>query len=184
MNSNAAYFINPIDLSLFKTISKLARRIRKSIVLTSFILLWVNNACAHELLWSEKFGSYSNVTAQFNVASAPSGSKSINQTVISVYSSVDCSGTPASSTLTGGYNFTFQSGQSYSVNATSFYQACTTYLYSDGRCGNGTIHSVKIQPRITGANIFRPTQPCFTVDATSGTKIVLTGAAANVTFVS
>lgn len=145
--------------------------------------MWMNDACAFEL-WGEQPISYSNVTAQFNINASPSGSKTISQTVISVYSDTACTSLLSSITLNQNDGFTFQSGQSYSVNATAFYQACITYLYAlpDPRCGNGSIFSVKIQPRNSGTNIFTAPQPCFPVDASSGTKIVLTGSAANVTF--
>lgn len=179
MNNSSAYFIKRIDPSSLKT---LAKYISKDIALISLILLGVNNACGQELSWETQFGSYSNVTAQFNITSIPAGSKTINQTVISVYSDGSCTSLLSTANLTQSKNFTFQSGQSYSVNATSFYQACTTYLYSNNTCGNGTINSVKIQPRISGTNIFTAPQPCFSVDASSGTKIVLTGSAATVSF--
>jgi len=180
MNNGSAYRINRI--SSFKTLSR-SKPIRKEVALISLILLWANNACAQEL-WSKQVISYSNVTAQFNIAASTTASKTINQTVISVYSDSTCTTSALGShTFTQSKNFTFYSSQSYSVNATSFYQACTTYLFSDGRCANGTIHSVRIQPRITGTNIFTgPPQPCFSVNASSGTKIVLTGSAANVAF--
>jgi len=150
----------------------------------SLILIWANGACAQELSWNKTFGSYSNVTVQFNINSAPAGTKTINQTVISVYSDSACTTLLSSSTLNQSNGFAFQSSQSYSVNATSFYQACTTYLYSlpSLTCRDGSILGVKIQPRISGTNIFTAPQPCFSVDASSGTKIVLTGSAANVVF--
>lgn len=183
MNNGSVYFISRIDPSSFKASSTLAKHIIKDIAFISFFLFWVD-AGAQELSWNEKFGSYSNVTAQFNISSSPAGSKAMNQTVISVYSDSACATLLSSATLNQNKNFTFQSGQSYSVNATSFYQACTTYLYSSPltTCGDASIHSVKIQPRISGNNIFAVPQPCFTVDASSGAKIVLTGSAANVSF--
>ena len=184
MNNGSAYYINRIDPSSFNPLSKLAKHIKNDIALISIIVLWVNNACGQELSWDTEFGSYSNVTAQFIINPTPAGSKQINQTVISVYSDSLCFTQLATTTLTQSYNFTLQSGQSYSVNATSFYQACTTYLYSLPltTCGDNTIHSVKIQPRNSNTNIFTAPQPCFSVDASSGTKIVLTGSAANVAF--
>ena len=183
MNNGRGYFTNSIAPSLFKTSCPLANFIRKGIVLMSLFLCEVDHACAQELFWNEKFVG-SNVTAQFNINSTPGGSKAINQTVISVYSDIACGTLLSSSTLNQSKIFTFQSGQSYSVNATSFYQACITYLYAlpSTTCGDGSIKSVKIQPRISGTNIFTSPQPCFSVDASSGTKIVLTGSAANVTF--
>jgi hypothetical protein len=181
MSNSADYFMQHVVSS---KLAKYLEYIRKYITFISMILFWVNDTCAQELSWNKSFGSYSNVTAQFNISSSPAGSKTINQTVISVYSDGACSSLLSSSTLNQNLNFTFQSGQSYSVNATSFYQACITYLYSlpSPTCGNGSIHSVRIQPRISGTNIFTAPQPCFSVDASSGTKIVLTGSAANVTF--
>ncbi len=184
MNHDSGFFINRIDPLSFKTSSKLIKHIREDIALIILMLLSSNSTYAQELSWNEKFGSYSNVTAQFNINSSPAGSKTIDRTVISVYSDSACTTLLSSSTLTQSKSFTFQSGQSYSVNATSFYQACTTYLYpvSSGTCGNGSILSVRIQPRISNTNIFAAPQPCFSVDASSGTKIVLTGSAANVAF--
>jgi hypothetical protein len=165
----------------FITSPKLTNPRRNKILLLGLSLFWVNNACAQGLSWNETFGSYSNVTAQFNVHSeTPVRSKVIDRTVISIYSDTVCGSLITSSTLNQDKSFQFMTGQSYSVNATSFYEACVTYL---GNCGNGSIRSVKIQPRNSSGNIFQAPQPCFTVDATSGTKIVLTGAAADVAFV-